>query len=102
VFLAALKRACVVCNEFQPRPFLRLTEPTTAEAAARRATAALAAAAGDAPVRGDASTPPLGEDADGGNVAALAAASDAGAPTVWSAAAPTWPLGRRSQPRRRE
>jgi len=86
VSLAAVKRACLVCNEFQPRPFLRLTEPTPAEVAARRATAALAAAAGDAPERGDASKPPLGEDEDGGNAAALAAAPDAGDPTVWSAA----------------
>jgi len=86
VFLAAVNRSCLVCNEFQPRPFLRLTEPTPAEAAARRATAALAAAAGDAPVRGDASTPPIGEDEDGGNAAALAAAPDARDPTVCSAA----------------
>ena len=82
VFLAAMKRACLVCNEFQPRPFLCLTEPTPAEAAARRATAALAAAAGDAPVRVDPSTPPHGEDEDGGNAAALADAPDTGNPTV--------------------
>jgi len=86
VFLAAVKRACLVCIEFQPRHFLRLTEPTPAEAAARHATAALAAGAGDALVRGDASTPPLGEDADGGNAAALAAAPDTGHPTLRSAA----------------
>jgi len=81
-FPAAVKRACWVCNAFQPLIFLRLTERTPAEAAARRATAALAAAAGNAPARGDASTAPLGEDADGGNVAALAAVPDAGDPTV--------------------
>jgi len=82
VFLAVVKRSCLVCNEFEPRPFLRLTELTPAEGAARRATAALAAAASDAPARGDASTPPLGEDADEGNAAAFAAAPDAGDPTV--------------------
>ena len=86
MFLAAVKRACLVCNEFQPHLFLRLTEPTPAEAAARRAMASLAAAAGDAPVRSDASTPPLGQDEDGGNSAALAAAPDAKDLTVWSAA----------------
>jgi len=77
-----VKRACLVCHEFKARPFLRLTEPKPAEAAARRATAALAAADGDAPARCSAMTPPQGEDADGGTSAALAAAPDAGDPTV--------------------
>jgi len=54
MFLAAVKRACLVCNVFCPRFFLRLAKPTPAEAAARQATAALAAAAGDAPERRDA------------------------------------------------
>jgi len=43
-----------VCREFKPRAFLRFTESTTAEAAARRAMAALATAAGDVPAHGDA------------------------------------------------
>ena len=81
-----MKRACLVCDEFQPRPFFRLTEPTPAEAAARRATAAIAAAAGDVPARGDASTPALGEDAGEGNAAAFAAAPGAGDHTVRPAA----------------
>jgi len=59
-----------------------LTDSTSAEAAARRATAALATAAGDAPTHGDAWELPLGKDADGSNVAALAAAPDAGDSTV--------------------
>jgi len=71
LFLAAVNRAYLICNRFQPCLFLRLTKPTPAEAGARRATAAFAAAAGDAPVRDDESTPPNGEDADGGNAAAF-------------------------------
>jgi len=72
----------LVCSEFKPRAFLRLTDSTPAEAAARRATAALATAAGDAPAHGDAWEPPLGKGADGSNAAALAAAPDAGDSTV--------------------
>jgi len=85
-FPATVKRACLVCDEFQPRSFFRLTEPTPAEAAARRATAAIAAAVGDVPARGNASTPPLGENAGGGNAAAFAAAPGAGDHTVRPAA----------------
>jgi len=46
--------ACLVSSEFKPHAFLRVTDSTSAEAAARRATAALATAAGDAPAHGDA------------------------------------------------
>ena len=72
----------MVCSELKPRAFLRLTDSAPAEAAARRATAALATAAGDAPAHGDAWKPPLGKGADGSNAAALAAAPDAGDSTV--------------------
>jgi len=72
----------LVCSEFKPRAFLRLTDSTPAEAAAQRATAALATAAGDAPAHGDAWKPLVGKGADGSNAAALAAAPDAGDSTV--------------------
>jgi len=68
----------LVCSEFKPRVFLRSTDSTPAKAAARRATAALAPAAGDAPAHGDAWKPPLRNGADGSNAAALAATPDAG------------------------
>jgi len=66
----------------QAARLLRWTDSTPAEAAAWRATAALATAAGDAPAHGDAWEPPLGKGADGSNAAALAAAPDAGDSTV--------------------
>jgi len=72
----------LVCSEFNPRAFLRLTDSTPAEAAARRATAALATAAGDAPAHGDVWKPPLGKCADESIAAALASAPDAGDSTV--------------------
>jgi len=74
--------ACLVCSEFKPRAFLRLTDSTPAEAAARWATSALETAAGDAPAQGDAWRPFLRKSADGSNAAALAAAPDAGDSTV--------------------
>ena len=74
--------ACLDCSQFKPRAFLRSTDSTQAKAAARRETAALATAAGDAPAHGDAWKLPLGKGADGSNVAALAAAPDAWVTTV--------------------
>jgi len=72
----------LVCSEFKPRAFLSLTDSIPADSAARRATAALATAAGDVPTHGDACEPPLGKGADGSNAAALAAAPDAADLTV--------------------
>jgi len=72
----------LVYSEFKPHAFLRLTDSTPGEAAAWRATAALATTAGDTPAHGDAWEPPLGKGADGINAAALAAAPDAGDSTV--------------------
>jgi len=72
----------LVCSKVKPRAFLRLKDSTPAEAAARRATAALATAAGDAPAHGNPWETPLGKGADGSNAAAFAAAPDAGDSTV--------------------